>query len=241
VDVPLPLGSWIVPDLSYQLLTSHHCNCLRVRIILRLAAYHQSVLLGAKQLETHDQYFFQLDTSDNSPYVTSSLTRELIFVYNCCWPSPTQSFSGPSSARLMSIFYSLRFETPQNLRARSPYEYLYPPGIRCPSYTPRHWLPFSSPPMTRRTPARIAQKTSLPLLRVLSLPGKCPHSCYLTTTVILSHVYTAVALGMGLHVTICIFFCPTELTCKKQQIINWISVIVNHFFWFPQNYLIVYW
>jgi hypothetical protein len=33
------------------------------------------------------------------------------FVYNCCWPSPAQSFSGPSPVELVAIFYSLRFET----------------------------------------------------------------------------------------------------------------------------------
>jgi hypothetical protein len=51
--------------------------------------------------------------------------------YNCYWPSPAQSFSGPSPAGLMTIFYCLRFETPPTWRARSPY--LYPPGT---------WFPF---------------------------------------------------------------------------------------------------
>jgi hypothetical protein len=32
-------------------------------------------------------------------------------VYNCCCPSPSQSFSGPSPAVLVNIFYCLRFET----------------------------------------------------------------------------------------------------------------------------------
>jgi hypothetical protein len=32
-------------------------------------------------------------------------------VYNSCWPSPAQSFSGPSPIGLMAIFYCLRFET----------------------------------------------------------------------------------------------------------------------------------
>jgi hypothetical protein len=32
--------------------------------------------------------------------------------YNCCWPSPAQSFLGPSPAGLMTIFYCLRFESP---------------------------------------------------------------------------------------------------------------------------------
>jgi hypothetical protein len=31
-------------------------------------------------------------------------------VYNCCWPSPMQSFSGSSPAGLMTTFYWLRFE-----------------------------------------------------------------------------------------------------------------------------------
>jgi hypothetical protein len=33
-------------------------------------------------------------------------------VYNFCWLSPAQSFSGPIPAGLMIIFYSLRFEIP---------------------------------------------------------------------------------------------------------------------------------
>jgi hypothetical protein len=63
-DVPLPLGSQIVPSLSYQLLTFHDCNSqlaqqqLRVRVILQLAVYCQSVPLGTKPLETHKQYIF---------------------------------------------------------------------------------------------------------------------------------------------------------------------------------------
>jgi hypothetical protein len=32
-------------------------------------------------------------------------------VYNCCWPSPTQSFSGPSPVGCVIIFYCLRLET----------------------------------------------------------------------------------------------------------------------------------
>jgi hypothetical protein len=51
--------------------------CLR----LRLAVYRLSVRLGAKPLQTHDQRFFfflQLNTCDNSPYVTSSLSRRWV-------------------------------------------------------------------------------------------------------------------------------------------------------------------
>jgi hypothetical protein len=48
----------------------------RVSVTLWLAVYRQSVRLGDKPLETHDQYFFfQLNICGHSPYVTSSLTR----------------------------------------------------------------------------------------------------------------------------------------------------------------------
>jgi hypothetical protein len=60
------------------------------------------------------------------------------------WPSPVKSFSGPSSAGLMTIFYCLRFETTTTWRTTFPY--LQPPGIGWPSYTSKHWVPFSSPP-----------------------------------------------------------------------------------------------
>jgi hypothetical protein len=53
-----------------------------------------------------------------------------------------------NSVGLMTIFYCLRFKTPPTWRARSPY--LYPPKTGCPSYIPRHCVPFSSPLTTHR-------------------------------------------------------------------------------------------
>jgi hypothetical protein len=48
---------------------------IKVKVTLRLAVYRQSVHLGVKPLETHDQTFFQLNSCGNRPYVTSSLKR----------------------------------------------------------------------------------------------------------------------------------------------------------------------
>jgi hypothetical protein len=62
--------------------------------------------------------------------------------------SPAKSFSDPTPARLMTIFYCLKFEAPPTWRARSPY--LCSPGTEWPSYIPRHWVPFSSSPTTRK-------------------------------------------------------------------------------------------
>jgi hypothetical protein len=103
----------------------------------------------------------------------------------CCWSSPAQSFLGPSPAGLVTIFYHLTFETPPAWRTKSPY--LYSSGTRWPSYTPRQWVSFSSPPTTRRatveafesastrratgtrdiTSGRTPQKTPLPTIRLL--------------------------------------------------------------------------
>jgi hypothetical protein len=49
---------------------------VRIGITLWLAVYFQSVCLGVKSLESHDQYsFFRLNTCGYSPYVTASLMR----------------------------------------------------------------------------------------------------------------------------------------------------------------------
>jgi hypothetical protein len=63
-----------------------------------------------------------------------------------------------SRVRIMTIFYCLRFETPQTWRARSPYLYL--PGTGWPSYTPRDWVPFSPPPTTRRATVEVFEPAS---------------------------------------------------------------------------------
>jgi hypothetical protein len=42
---------------------------------------------------------------------------------------------------------------PPNLETRS--SYLNPPGTGWPSYTLRHWVPFSSPPTTRRATVQV--------------------------------------------------------------------------------------
>jgi hypothetical protein len=93
-------------------------------------------------------------------------------IYNCCWPSPAQSFSGRSPARLIK-FYCLRFETHPTWRAKS--LYLYPPGIGWPSYTPRHWVPFSSSSTIRRATVEVFDPASTRAY-IWLLPGWYP--CY---------------------------------------------------------------
>jgi hypothetical protein len=62
--------------------TPFQLNLVRIRggVTLRLAAYRQSVHLGAKPLETHDHIFFQLNPYGHSPYVTPSLKRGWVYI-----------------------------------------------------------------------------------------------------------------------------------------------------------------
>jgi hypothetical protein len=56
---------------------------VKVKVTLRLAVYRQSIHLGARPLETHDQRFlFQLNSCGNSPYVTSSDEKMSLSVMN---------------------------------------------------------------------------------------------------------------------------------------------------------------
>jgi hypothetical protein len=101
-----------------------------------------------------------------SPYVTNAWREDGSTVYNCCWPSPAQSFSGPSPARLIAFLLS-QIETPPAWRARSPC--LYPSVTGWPSYAPRHWVPFSSPPTTRRAPVEVFEPASTRADELLNL------------------------------------------------------------------------
>jgi hypothetical protein len=126
-----------------QVLISANLSDLRVRVTLRLAVYRQSVRLGAKPLRiTTSNFIFQPNICGYS----TPWREDGSAVYNCCWPSPTQSFSGKESCEAHGHILRLRFNTPPTWRARS--LYLYPPWTEWPRYTPRH---FSSPPGTLAT------------------------------------------------------------------------------------------
>jgi hypothetical protein len=120
-----------------QYCTTHN---FRVRDTLRPEVYHQSVRFGAKLIQTHDHSFFQLITCGYSSYVTPVWREDESVVYNCCWSSSAQLFSGPSPVGLMTTSYCVRFETPPTWRARSPY--LYTPGRGIPVIPPVAWFPF---------------------------------------------------------------------------------------------------
>jgi hypothetical protein len=119
-----------------------------VRVTLRLAVYRQSVSLGAKPLEAYYQWFFQLDLCGHSPYVTSSLRRGSVCRLQLLLALASAVILGCESRGTHDqiLLFQLRYSS--NLAARSPY--LYHPGTGWSSYTPKHWVHFSSPPTPRR-------------------------------------------------------------------------------------------
>jgi hypothetical protein len=126
---------------------------VEVKVMLRPTVSRQSLMVSSTHMGLPTRFLLLSDTCGLVD-VGRSLWRENgSAVYNSCWSSPAQSFLGPSPAGLVTIFYCLRFETPPIWRTRSPY--LYRSGTRWPSYTPRHWVPFSSPPRTCRATVEV--------------------------------------------------------------------------------------
>jgi hypothetical protein len=110
---------------------------VKVKVTLRLTV-SQSVSLG---VETHlglmTRYIRITIWQLRSCFCGApSLTRGLVCL--CCWPLPAQSFSGPSSLGLVTLFYSLRFET--SLFVASYDSQGYGGGIRPRLHTGGDWI-----------------------------------------------------------------------------------------------------
>jgi hypothetical protein len=126
----------------------HGFSKVKVKIMLQLTVSQQSFLVSSIHLWLKTR-FLLLSDSCGFVDVRCPLWREDgSVIYNCCWLLPAQPFLDLSPAAPMTIFYCLRLQTPPTWRARSPY--LHPPGTGWPSYTPRQWVPLSSPPTTCR-------------------------------------------------------------------------------------------
>jgi hypothetical protein len=85
-----------IPPASYETLrfitvlrTVHHFslsqNKVKVKITLSLAAYRQSIRLGVKPLETHDQIFFKLSPCSNRLPISGTKSI-LILRHDGCKP-----------------------------------------------------------------------------------------------------------------------------------------------------------
>jgi hypothetical protein len=98
--------------------------------------------------DSQPAFFFQLNTCSHSPSVTSSLMRGWVCHLQLLLALAIVVILSSESHGTHDHSLLLRFQVPPTWRARS--LYLCPPRIGRPSYTSRHWGPFSSPPTTHR-------------------------------------------------------------------------------------------
>jgi hypothetical protein len=140
----LQAGGHLTPT-SYSSAISRLSHNSKSKIYYDRWSVGQSLLVSSTHLVLKTRFLFLSDRCKFLMWDALSDERMGLSFTISCWPFPAQSFSGPSPSGLMTIFYCLRFESPGNWRAISPC--LYPPGTGWPSYTTRHWVPFSLPHM----------------------------------------------------------------------------------------------
>jgi hypothetical protein len=142
-----------------QLLACRYYSILQSSYWIRssVATGGQSAILSVLVSSPHlgpNTRFLLLSDSCGFVHVGSSLWREDgSVVYSRRWSSPAHWFCGLSPAGPMTVFYCLIFGSPPTRRARSPD--LYPPGTGWHSYTPRHWVTFSTPRKTLRATVEV--------------------------------------------------------------------------------------
>jgi hypothetical protein len=119
---------------------------LKLKLIYDRQSVCQSVLVSGTHLGLTTNFPFSLKFPlDSSRFVILQcpLWREDWSVIYCTIASgPCQSsHSWVEVPQNSPPYFTVSSETPPTWRARS--LYLYPPWTRWPSYTPRHWVPFS--------------------------------------------------------------------------------------------------
>jgi hypothetical protein len=92
----------------------------KVRVVLRPTVSRAVYLCVKHPPAAQDQFLWLSDTCGFVDVRRPLWREDGLVVYNCCWSSLGQSFSGPRPEGLMTIFYCLRFETPPTWRVRSP-------------------------------------------------------------------------------------------------------------------------
>jgi hypothetical protein len=74
-------------------------------------SFGQSILVSSTNLGLTTRFSLLSDCYGVADVGRSLWREDGSVVYNCCWSSPAQSFSGPSPVGLTTIFYCLWFET----------------------------------------------------------------------------------------------------------------------------------
>jgi hypothetical protein len=153
----LPYSSPHWTAVLYQL--KYSCQSQRVRVTLRLVVYRQSVCLGDKPLETHDQqFYFKLNPCGYGAYVTSSLMRGRVRRSLLLLVSPAQPFSLRVPRDSWPYFTVSNSRFPQRGK---PGPRIISPKNRVARLYPRHWVPFSLHLTTRRATVELFDSATI--------------------------------------------------------------------------------
>jgi hypothetical protein len=96
---------------SFFRVLSYPVFCLSLSLILR-PTVSRPVCLGTKHpTGAYDQILLLSDSCRFVDLGRSVWREDGSVTYNCRWSSPAQSFSGPNTVGLATVFYCLRFET----------------------------------------------------------------------------------------------------------------------------------
>jgi hypothetical protein len=192
--------------------SQHTVFSFRVLRLLTVAGWARRFTVCASCVDLQECKFFWLSTFRRSSYVTSSLTRG--------WVRRLQLLLVLASAVIFR-YSCLRFKVPITWRARSPC--LFSPGTWWPGYTPKHWVPFSSPPTTRRATVEVFDTENVSSIMTCSLVPRettCPQSCTPSNGCCIIACSRSCYLAMGLHVTI---------RCKTSSYRSWKRMKLNGF------------
>jgi hypothetical protein len=109
---------------------------------------NQFVLVTNPLRPTNSNFIFQPNIYGYSPYVSSSLTRRWVCRLQLLLVLASAFILRSESRGTHDQILQSQIQVFSTWKARSPYLYL--PGTGLSGYSPRHWVPFSSSPATRR-------------------------------------------------------------------------------------------
>jgi hypothetical protein len=218
-DVLRPLGSRTVPDLSYQILTSHNYNSqLTAWLHNCRLTITSTVILGSGSHGTHDHTIRQPTSQNQSHIVTDGQSVSKSW---CRAPSGAHDQIVITVWQLRSCFLSGAFSdertsmsfvhacwslpaqsflgTREHILLSQIWDF---PFRRLLRLAGSRWRYSTPPPLLTSprhiAPARITQKTSFSLLHVLSLPGKQRvRRAFPIKRLLYCHLFTRLLFGNG--------------------------------------------
>jgi hypothetical protein len=128
-------------------------------------------VLATSPLRLTTSVFFHLNTCFHSPYVTSSLTRGWVCSLQLLLGLASEVILRSESCGTRDDILLFQIRDCPNLEGQVPV--FLSPRNRLASFTPRHCVPFSSPPTTRRATVEVFDPASTREYRIESSRVLC--------------------------------------------------------------------